>query len=118
LSKWAKQNAAACVVRRDRYRLKTFKALDGYLAFTLDIAGRKPFSVCVPLAQLDRLLHRFAEHSTACRLDDLLWRARARLNLVGCFKGGRQKEATLLALWLALNYAGGDTKQKVQTGRT
>jgi hypothetical protein len=89
--------------------VETFRAPDGCLAFTLDIAGRKPVSVYIPLAEHGRLLHRFAGHSTACRLDDLLWHAWARLNLVGCFKAGRQKEATLLAL----NYAGGDTKQKV-----
>jgi hypothetical protein len=55
----------------------------------------------------------FAEHSGACRLDDLVWHARTRIELVRRFKAGRQKEAAMIALGLALNYPGADTKGKV-----
>jgi hypothetical protein len=93
--------------------VEAFRAPDGCLAFTLDIAGQVPFSVCVSLAELDRLLHRFAEYSAAGLLDNLVWHAQARSELVRLFKAGRQKEAALMALWLTLNYPGGDTRGRV-----
>jgi hypothetical protein len=74
--------------------VETFKAPDGCLAFTLDIAGQAPFSLCIPLAELDRLLRRFAEYSAAGLLDNLVWHAQARSELVRLFKAGRQKEAS------------------------
>jgi hypothetical protein len=93
--------------------VETFRAPDGHVACTLDIAGKNPFSVAVAIADLDWLTRSFVQHVGQDQVNDLRWHAKTRLALVRKFKDGQLEQATMAALMLALNYPGGDPKKKV-----
>ena len=115
-----------CGCRCTRYRrrrltainVETFDAPPGHVAFTLDVAGAAPVSVCIPIAELEGLMSDFTHRADGAQLDDLEWHARARICIAEMFMTGGadyKENAALIGFWLTLNHpaTNADLKRKL-----
>jgi hypothetical protein len=92
-----------------------FRAGEGTVAFTLDIAGWAPVSVVLAVGDLDALLSEGPQVSPS-RRRDLRWHAKQRVAMVGMFTRGGvavKEDVALFGLWLALNYPGDGVRRQV-----
>ena len=95
-----------------------FDAPPGHVAFTLDVAGAAPVSVCIPIAELEGLMSDFTQRADGAQLDDLEWHARARICIAEMFMTGGadyKENAALIGFWLTLNHpaTNADLKRKL-----